>query len=52
MRLESYLSGRWQAGSGDGRALVDPVTGNEIARADSSGIDLCSRPLAWPHHDG
>ena len=40
MRLESYLSGRWQAGSGDGRALVDPVTGNEIARADSSGIDL------------
>ncbi|WP_372602698.1 3,4-dehydroadipyl-CoA semialdehyde dehydrogenase [Actibacterium sp.] len=40
MKLESYLSGQWVAGSGAGRPLVNPVTGAEIARADASGLDL------------
>jgi hypothetical protein len=31
MKLESYLNGRWQAGSGAGRPLINPVTGNEMA---------------------
>lgn len=40
MKLESYVNGRWQSGNTEGRALVNPVTGAEIARADASGIDL------------
>ncbi len=42
MNLESYLSGQWKAGSGAGEALVDPVTGEELARASSEGFDLPS----------
>jgi 3,4-dehydroadipyl-CoA semialdehyde dehydrogenase len=42
MKLESYLNGRWQAGSGAGRPLINPVTGNEIARADGADLDLVS----------
>ncbi|MEZ5932091.1 MAG: 3,4-dehydroadipyl-CoA semialdehyde dehydrogenase [Alphaproteobacteria bacterium] len=42
MKLESYLEGRWQAGTGEGRALVDPVSGEEIARADASGLDVAA----------
>jgi len=46
MKLSSYLSGEWVEGRGAGRALVNPVTGEEIARADASGLDL-SRAM---HH--
>ena len=27
VKLESYLAGHWQAGSGEGEKLTDPVTG-------------------------
>lgn len=42
MKLESHVSGRWQAGAGEGRALVNPVTGAVLATADASGIDLAA----------
>lgn len=38
--LESYLSGEWKAGGGAGEPLVNPVTGEEIARASSEGLEL------------
>lgn len=40
MKLENYVEGRWIAGRGEGRALINPVTGDEVARADASGIDM------------
>jgi len=40
MKLESFVCGQWMPGQGDGRALVNPVTGESIATADSSGLDL------------
>jgi 3,4-dehydroadipyl-CoA semialdehyde dehydrogenase len=40
VRLQSYLAGRWQDGSGPGTALKDPVTGEEVARASGDGLDL------------
>lgn len=39
-RLESYLSGRWQAGSRDGTPLLDAATGEVVATIDSTGLDF------------
>lgn len=39
MNLANYVCGEWKAGSGVGEALVDPVTGEELARISSQGID-------------
>jgi 3,4-dehydroadipyl-CoA semialdehyde dehydrogenase len=38
--LSNYVAGRWQAGSGAGTALFDPVLGTELARVDATGLDL------------
>lgn len=38
--LRSHLSGTWQTGSGEGRPLYDAVTGEEVARICSDGLDL------------
>src|SRR5271155_1591869 len=40
MNLASYVSGEWKTGSGAGEALVDPVTGEELARISSQGVDV------------
>jgi 3,4-dehydroadipyl-CoA semialdehyde dehydrogenase len=40
LKLESYLAGKWAAGSGDGEKLWNPVTGEELATASSAGLDL------------
>lgn len=40
MKLLNYMSGTWKEGLGLGEPLVDPVTGDELARASSQGIDL------------
>ena len=40
MRVSNYVCGEWRDGEGEGTALVDPVSGAEIARASSDGIDL------------
>ncbi|MCL4155816.1 UNVERIFIED_CONTAM: hypothetical protein GTU68_009520, partial [Idotea baltica] len=38
--LESYLSGTWRAGKGDGKLLLDASTGQPVATIESSGLDL------------
>ncbi|MCI4666196.1 MAG: 3,4-dehydroadipyl-CoA semialdehyde dehydrogenase [Neomegalonema sp.] len=40
MKLESYVNGQWRAGAGEGRPLINASTGEEIARADATGLDL------------
>jgi 3,4-dehydroadipyl-CoA semialdehyde dehydrogenase len=40
--LESYLGGRWMAGTGDGTTLVNPATGEAVGWCSSSGADLHS----------
>lgn len=38
--LANHIAGRWQAGSGSGTPLFDPVLGTELVRVDAGGIDL------------
>ncbi|MGH3980538.1 MAG: phenylacetic acid degradation bifunctional protein PaaZ [Pseudonocardiaceae bacterium] len=38
--LESYVAGRWFAAPDEGTPLTDAVTGDEVARISSSGLDL------------
>ncbi|MCP2253263.1 oxepin-CoA hydrolase / 3-oxo-5,6-dehydrosuberyl-CoA semialdehyde dehydrogenase [Prauserella aidingensis] len=40
--LRSYVGGRWQRGGGDGAPVCDAVTGAEVARVSSDGIDLAA----------
>ena len=39
MQLQSFVAGRWQAGSGPGVSLKDATTGEVIAEASAQGID-------------
>lgn len=41
-RLESYVSGRWIAGSRDGQPLRDAATGEVVATIDSTGVDFAA----------
>ncbi|GAB7003425.1 phenylacetic acid degradation bifunctional protein PaaZ [Nocardioides sp. AN3] len=38
--LESYAAGRWFRATDDGEPLLDAVTGEEVARISSRGLDL------------
>ncbi|KJK24863.1 aldehyde dehydrogenase [Burkholderiaceae bacterium 16] len=40
--LSNYLGGRWQAGSGNGATLSDPVLGDALVRVDATGLDLAA----------
>jgi oxepin-CoA hydrolase/3-oxo-5,6-dehydrosuberyl-CoA semialdehyde dehydrogenase len=40
--LRSYVGGAWVTPSGDGRPAFDAVTGEEIARVSSAGIDMAA----------
>ncbi|TWG09152.1 phenylacetic acid degradation bifunctional protein PaaZ [Saccharopolyspora dendranthemae] len=40
--LRSYASGGWQVGDGEGAPLHDAVTGAEVARISSAGIDMAA----------
>lgn len=40
--LSNYLGGRWQAGTGAGTPLFDPVLGTELVRVDATGMDLAA----------
>ncbi len=40
MKLPNYVSDKWVEGAGPGTPLVDPVTGDELARISSDGVDL------------
>lgn len=51
MRLTSYLSGQWVDGTGEGTALRDPVTGEELARASAEGLNL-GGALTWARQTG
>ncbi|TXK73999.1 phenylacetic acid degradation bifunctional protein PaaZ [Mesonia sp. HuA40] len=39
-KLESYIEGKWVAGSGEGVPMVDAVSGETIALSDTSGFDF------------
>jgi 3,4-dehydroadipyl-CoA semialdehyde dehydrogenase len=38
--LSNFVAGRWQAGTGAGTPLFDPVNGDELVRVDATGLDL------------
>lgn len=40
--LSNFLGGRWQAGTGAGTPLFDPVLGDELVRVDATGLDLAA----------
>lgn len=40
VRLQSYLSGSWQSGTGSPRQLVNPSTGAVVAETSTAGLDL------------
>ena len=42
MKLQSYVSGDWQASSYEGVALRDASTGEVIAHASSGGLDFAA----------
>ena len=35
--IPNFVAGRWQAGSGNGTSLFDPVLGTELVRVDATG---------------
>ncbi|MCX7645677.1 MAG: phenylacetic acid degradation bifunctional protein PaaZ [Rhodobacteraceae bacterium] len=39
-RLESYLTGAWRRGTGEGQVLADAATGAPVAVIDATGLDL------------
>jgi len=41
-KLESYITGKWISGEGDGQTLYNAVTGDAIAAATSRGLDFKS----------
>jgi len=41
-KLGNYIGGSWVTGDGDGQVLYDAVTGEEIARATTEGLDFAS----------
>jgi oxepin-CoA hydrolase/3-oxo-5,6-dehydrosuberyl-CoA semialdehyde dehydrogenase len=51
MRLQSYLGGRWQDGSGAGVALRDASSGEIVAEAAAGGLDV-GAALAWARGTG
>ena len=40
--LRSYVGGQWVAPADDGRPVFDAVTGDEVARVSSAGIDMAA----------
>ena len=40
--LRSYVGGDWVAPDGDGRPVFDAVTGEEVVRVSSAGIDMAA----------
>ncbi len=41
-KLRSYVSGAWTEPADDGRPVLDAVTGEEVARVSSAGIDMAA----------
>jgi oxepin-CoA hydrolase / 3-oxo-5,6-dehydrosuberyl-CoA semialdehyde dehydrogenase len=40
--LRSYVTGGWVTPEGDGRPVFDAVTGEEVARVSSAGVDMAA----------
>ena len=40
MKLQNYILGSWNSGSGEGKALHDAITGDVIAYASTNGMDF------------
>ncbi len=40
MKLANYIQGKWVEGSGNGVPLYNAITGEQIAEADTTGIDF------------
>jgi oxepin-CoA hydrolase/3-oxo-5,6-dehydrosuberyl-CoA semialdehyde dehydrogenase len=40
--LRSYVNGHWVTAAGDGRPVLDAVTGQEVARVSSAGVDMAA----------
>ncbi|MFC4627605.1 phenylacetic acid degradation bifunctional protein PaaZ [Promicromonospora alba] len=40
--LESYVAGRWFRGTDDGEPVLDAVTGQEVTRVSSHGLDFAA----------
>src|SRR5258708_22287284 len=40
--LRSYAGGSWITPAGEGRPVFDAVTGDEVARVSSAGVDLAA----------
>ncbi|WP_353111693.1 phenylacetic acid degradation bifunctional protein PaaZ [Microbacterium sp.] len=40
--LESYVAGRWFRASDEGQRILDAVTGEEVVRVSSSGLDVAA----------
>jgi 3,4-dehydroadipyl-CoA semialdehyde dehydrogenase len=40
MKLLNYVAGQWKEGAGAGEPLFDPVTGDELTRISSQGLDV------------
>ena len=40
MKLENYASGKWIAGDGEGQALYNAITGEQITTASSKGLNF------------
>jgi oxepin-CoA hydrolase / 3-oxo-5,6-dehydrosuberyl-CoA semialdehyde dehydrogenase len=40
--LQSYVTGTWITPEGDGRPMFDAVTGDEVARVSSAGVDMAA----------
>jgi oxepin-CoA hydrolase / 3-oxo-5,6-dehydrosuberyl-CoA semialdehyde dehydrogenase len=49
--LRSYVSGHWVTPEGDGRPVLDAVTGEEVARVSAAGVDLAGA-LAYGRRAG
>jgi oxepin-CoA hydrolase/3-oxo-5,6-dehydrosuberyl-CoA semialdehyde dehydrogenase len=49
--LRSYVSGHWVTPEGDGRPVLDAVTGDEVARVSSAGVDVAGA-LAYGRRTG
>ena len=40
MKLKSYLAGEWREGSGEGRAVYDAITGEQVCSVTSDGLNI------------
>ncbi|MCB0395895.1 MAG: phenylacetic acid degradation bifunctional protein PaaZ [Flavobacteriales bacterium] len=54
MKLGNYINGQWMQGDGEGVALFNAITGDEVARASANGLDFGSvtkyaREVGGPH---